>query len=221
MNTTLCIDVKTQCLAHSGCTINAVTCDLTRVCARAEGRRLPPTCVFIYKAQAESRLGSARRLHTPRGPVHPVIWGCDCPWDGRRVSQAGKTQSSSKLGGVVSCLPGLSPIPSPPLQAQAGFLSQSSCVLVVTKTEGGGQETRWCVQGSICGECEAGHRGPLTQSLLCLPPWQLDCILTPAGSSPPTTIAAHLRGPPPSHSRQGCPGWGREEAPGQPFKGGS
>lgn len=96
-------------------------------------------------------------------------------------SQAGKTQSSSKLGGwgIISCLPGLSPIPPPPpppLHAWAGFLSQSSCVLVVTKTEGGGQETRWRVRGSICWECEAGCRGPLTQSLLCLPR-QLDCIL--------------------------------------------
>lgn len=52
------------------------------------------------------------------------------------------------------------------------------------KQKVGSQEARWCVQGCICWECEAGHGGPLTQSLLCLP-WQLDCILTLLESSHP------------------------------------
>lgn len=135
-------------------------------------------------------------------------------------SQAGETQSSSKLGGwwgAVSCLPGLSPLPPPPpLHAWAGFLSQSSCVLVVTKTEGGGQETRWCVRGSICWECEAGHGGPLTQSLLCLPR-QLDCILIPLEASihhrnPPA-------GPPAPAPGKGAPGGAKKRLQGSSSKG--
>lgn len=92
--------------------------------------------MFIHKTQAESRLGSARQLHTP------VIWGRECPWDGHRVAGLGRLGPQVNLG-IVSYLPGLSPPPPPPpLQACAGFLSQSSCVLVVSKTVGGGQEAR-------------------------------------------------------------------------------
>lgn len=110
---------------------------------------------------------------------------------------------------MVSGLPDFSPLPPPPLQAWTGFLSQSSYVLVVTKTEGGSQEARWCVRGCICWECEAGHRGPLTQSLLCLP-WQLDCILT--------LLEAFHPPPPPQQPTCWTPG---HPAPGKGAPGGA
>lgn len=71
-----------------------------------------------------------------------------------------------------------------------------------------------------CWAPEAGHGGPLTQSLLC-PPLAAGLHSYPSRSFPSTTTAAHLLDPQPSHSRQGCPRWGKAEATGQQFKGGS
>lgn len=156
VDTTLCADVKTRCPAHSRCATNAVICDLTRVRARAEGRRLPPTCVFIYKAQAESRLGSARRLHSPRGPVHPVIWGFGCPWDGYRVARMGRLGPQVNLGGG-----GLRP---PRLLSATTTTSPGLDWLSLTKflCVGGHKNRRWGTRRPD-GVCEAVSVGSVRQ----------------------------------------------------------
>lgn len=51
-----------ECLAHSNARGTGVISDLTQVHAHTQGRKPHPTCTFIYKAQAESRLGTARWL---------------------------------------------------------------------------------------------------------------------------------------------------------------
>lgn len=98
--------------------------------------------MFIYKAQAESRLGAADSFILLHGHDHPVIWGCECPWDGHRVLQAGKTPSSGELRGSL-----MSPRPPPSHHYTRPGLAfshrvSSCCVLVVTKSVGGGREAR-------------------------------------------------------------------------------
>lgn len=134
VNTTLCADVKTRCLAHSRCATNAV---ISHECVHAqrEGGCLQPVCLFIrHKLRAGWGLPDGFILLVASSSCY---LGFQMPLGWVQSSQDGKTRSSSKLRGVVSGLPDFSPLPPPPLQAWAGFLSQSSYVLVVTKTEGG------------------------------------------------------------------------------------
>lgn len=144
------------------------------------------------------------------GTAHPDIWDRDCPWDG-------KTRSSGEPGGSL--------MSSRPLPTTATTTTTTPGLRWLSLTEflcvGGHKNSGWGPGGQMtCWAPEAGHGGPLTQSLLC-PPLAAGLHSYPSRSFPSTTTAAHLLDPSHPTPGKGAPGGAKQRLQGSSSKEGA
>lgn len=187
-----------------------------------EGGCLQPVCLFTrHKLRAGWGLPDGFTLLVDQ--LILVFGDCECPWDGHRVARLGRLSPEVNLvgiGGESSLMPPR-PLSAPTTTTTPGLgrlsLTEFLCV-------GGHKNRRWgpgeqmvCARLYLLGAWGRARRSSHTKPALSPPAAGLHSFPARSFHPPPQPT----RGTPSSRSRQGRPRWGKEEATGQQFKGGS